>query len=102
MDPGAVAVIIVEPVPIAAGQDLGRIGEQHAGPLEIGIAREVRRIALAEKDEDQAGIVARRIARDPHPLAEGPVLVRLLDALAGRIVAPAMIAAAQTVALDPA
>src|SRR6185312_6938440 len=102
MHPGPVAVIVVEAVPEAAGQDLDRVGDGDAGAIEIGIGREGRRRAVAEPGEDQPGIVARRMARDAHAVAEGPVLVGLLDALPIRREAPAVIAAAQGLAFDPA
>ncbi len=45
---------------------------------------------------------ARRVGRCPDLVAEGILLRRLLDALAGRVEAPAVIKAADRVALDPA
>ena len=102
MNPGHVAVVGVEPVPEGAGNHLGRIANDHAGLVEIGILAELRGLALAEIGEDEADIFARRIYFQFHARTERPVLVGLLVALAGLVEFPAVKAAAQPVSLDPA
>ena len=70
--------------------------------LEVGIARQRRRGAFAEVDEDQAEVFLGRAAADAHFLGEGFFLRRLFDALAGLIELPAVKAATNRVVFDPA
>ena len=70
--------------------------------LEVGIARQGRRVAFAEVDEDQAEVFLGRAAANANLLGEGFFLRRLLDALAGLIELPTVKAATNPVALDPA
>src|SRR6185312_15201996 len=70
--------------------------------LELGKARKRRRLALAEIGEDEAEIFLDRIGRDADLGGEGRALGRLLHALPGAVVQPAVIEAAQAIALDRA
>ncbi len=70
--------------------------------LDLGIAREGRRLAIAEIGEDEAHVLAQRIGRHLDLGGEGRALGRLLEALAGAVIEPAVIEAADAVALDPA
>ena len=90
---------ILEVVAIAAvGIDLDHAVEM----LELGMARELRRLAFAEEGEDQPEIFAHRVGRDRDLVAEGVLLGRLLEAAPVGRELPAVIEAAQRVALDPA
>src|SRR5262249_23652202 len=78
--------------------------------LELRVARQGRRperssiaaVSPAEVGEDQPEILLAGITADPHLAGEAGVLGRLLHALAGLIVFPAVVEAADAVALDPA
>ena len=102
MHPRHVGVVVVELVPEGDRQHLRRIGDDDAWLVEIGIAAEGGRGALAEEGEDEPAIFARGIGADFDAMRKWPLLGRLLDALAGRVELPAVIAAADGVALDPA
>src|SRR5262249_41950280 len=73
-------------------------------PLDLRrwIGREGGRRALAEIGEDEPQMSPRRIAADPHLAGEPRFLGRLLDALPAALEFPAVIDAADVVALDPA
>src|SRR5205823_2359033 len=78
--------------------------------LEVGVARERRRperssvvaFKVAQVGEDEAQVFLARIALDLDFLGEAGVLGGLLDALAGRVILPAVVEAAEAVPLDPA
>src|SRR5262249_5387419 len=78
--------------------------------LPAGIARQRRRperssiaaFTIAQVGENQAEILLRRVAADLHFAGEAGVLGGLLDALAGAVVLPAVVEAADAVALHPA
>src|SRR5579863_7108279 len=89
---------IVEIVAVAAVA----LGFEHALVLEIAIARERRRLAFAEIGEDQTEIFARRVRADTDRIREPLALRRRLDAASVGAVFPAVIKAAQRIALDPA
>src|SRR5215467_1904065 len=104
MDKGhveSVAVIIdaLEKVawPYLHGKDF-----QHTFFLEMGIARQRRRFALAQIGEDEPKILFSRITANANLFGEGFLLRGLLQALACAVVKPAMIHAADTVSFDPA
>src|SRR5439155_7915262 len=102
--------VIVEPVEVVAGPALGPDRDQDAWLLEVGIASEGRRperssiaaFSISQVGEREAQVVAHRVALDPHLAGEAGVLGGLLDALAGAVVLPPMIEAANAVALHPA
>ena len=90
---------ILEVVAIAAiGIDLDHAVEM----LELGLQRELGRRAGAEEGEDQAEVLTQRIGGERDLVAEGVFFRRLLDAGAGAVELPAVIEAAQRIALDPA
>ncbi len=66
------------------------------------VGREGRRLALSEIGVDEAEIFAGRIAADPHLAGKPRLLGRLFEALPGAVEFPAVIDAADVVALDPA
>src|SRR5437879_2409026 len=70
--------------------------------LELGQRLERRRLALTQVGEDQPEILARGIARDVHLGREARVLGGHLDALAGAVILPAVVEAAETVPFHPA
>src|SRR5581483_10544671 len=70
--------------------------------LEGGVARQLRRLAIAEIDEDQPEILLHRVGPDPDAAAEGLRLGRLLGALAGGVVLPAVVEAPDLFTLHPA
>src|SRR5262249_9722563 len=70
--------------------------------LEFGVARERWGGAFAQIGKDHAEVFLGGIARYSHLGREAGVLGRLLDALARAVVFPAVVEAAQAVALHPA
>ena len=95
--------IVVHPVVVVAGPYLRQTDAEDAVlSLEGGHAREPGGLTLPQIRIDQADVVPHRITLDAHLGGEGIRLPRLLDALPGRAVLPAVIAAADGVALDPA
>ena len=70
--------------------------------LEVRIAGQQRRLALAEISEHEAQVLLAGVRADLHLVGEGFRLGGLLDALPGVVVFPAVIEAAHGVALDPA
>src|SRR5436190_1947604 len=66
------------------------------------MARQSWRLTFAEVTPDQAQVLLRGVAADAHLALERFVLARLLDALPGGIVFPAVVQAAEAVVLHPA
>src|SRR5579885_3308238 len=75
---------------------------KHAWLLEIRVARQGWGIAVTEVGEDEAEVLLGGVAADAHLGREGGVLGRHLHALAGGVVLPAVVEAADAVALHPA
>jgi len=69
--------------------------------LQFRIAWQWRRRSRAEVGEDQAQILLRGAATNGYFLRETFVFRRLLDALAGAVVFPAVIETADAIVLDP-
>ena len=63
---------------------------------------ETAALAFAEEGEDQTEIFLRRPAANFYFLGKAVVFGRLLDALAGAVVFPAMVETADAIVLDPA
>jgi len=100
---------VLDVVEVVAGAKVGaaredaiafqlRVARQRRWPERSGIAA----FGIAQVGEDEAQILLARIARDPHLAGEAGVLGGLLDALAGAVVLPAVVEAADAVPLDPA
>src|SRR6185503_3221322 len=70
--------------------------------FEAWIARQRRRLALAEIGEDQADVFFHRITRNADFVRERLSFRRLLDALSRAVIFPAMIKTTYAFALDPA
>src|SRR5262249_41085276 len=60
------------------------------------------RASIAQVGEDQAEVLLRGVALDPHLAGEAGILGGLLDTLARPVVLPAVVEAADAVALHPA
>src|SRR5215204_3092475 len=91
---------VLEAAEIVARPRVGGIGDDPL-LLQLWIPAELRRLTLSEIGEDQAEILADRVAPDLDPIAEGLRLGRLFRALPASIVLPAMVEAPKLVALDP-
>ena len=92
---------VLEALQPVARHELGLVLDQpFAERRRVG--RKGRRRPLAEIGEDDAEMLARRIGPDLDLAGEPGLLGRLLDALPGAVEFPAMIDAADIVALDPA
>ncbi len=92
---------VLQPV---ARPDLVALEQHHTLLFKLGFARQVehRWFAFAEVGEDQAAILVHGIGRHTDArLGTGP-LGGAFDALAARVVFPAVVHAAQFVPLDPA
>src|SRR5579871_3457779 len=70
--------------------------------LETWQSRHRRCPSFAEVDEYQPKIRLRRIAQNAHPTGKRRIFGRYLDTLPARVVHPAMVEAAEAVALHPA
>ena len=75
---------------------------QDAFALELRIPREWRRLPLAQIGEDEPQVVADRVAPDLDAGTEGLWLGGLLGALPVPVVLPAVVEAADLLALHPA
>jgi hypothetical protein len=104
---------VLDPVAVAVGSDVGRRQTHEAVGIDVlqeGIPRQgwrperssIAAFSIAQVSKDQAEILLDRIALDLDFAGEARILGRLLDALAGGIVLPAVVEAADAVALDPA
>src|SRR5207247_1197543 len=91
---------VLDVLEVVALADVGR-GAPYALLLEGREARQRRGLALAQVDEDQTQIFLRGKAPNADPLTERLRLGRLLDALPAAVVLPAVVEAAQLIALDP-
>ena len=69
--------------------------------FEIGVARKVRCLAVADISEDQPQIFSHRIGSQPHGFRRRFIFGRNLHALTAAVVLPAVKAAANAVAFDP-
>src|SRR5207253_10957977 len=103
LDPVAVAVrtyvsrrVTHEAVGIDVLQE--RVPWQWGRPEHSSIAA----FSVTEIGEDEAEVLLDGVALDPHFAGEAGVLGGLLDALAGAVVLPAVVDAAEAVPLDPA
>ena len=93
---------ILQVVEEVAGARIAVDVEHDVIGFEGGKAGQLRRLPLAQIGEDQAQILAGRIAADLYLVAEGLGLGRLLHAPATAVILPAVIEAADVLALDPA
>ena len=100
---GRMGGVVVHPAEVVARPVLRQTGADHAfGGVEIGEAGQRGRLPLAKVGEDEPQVVLHRVAADLHLGGEGVGLARLLHALAGGVVLPAVVAAPERVALHPA
>ena len=90
---------LVEEAPVAPAL----LGLDECAWFVIGVEpRKFRRLTGPEIDENEAQVLARRIARDFHPVVGRALFRRAIDTLALAVVLPAVVVAAHAVAFDPA
>src|SRR5438105_869912 len=77
-------------------------GLDYAFQLHAGVVRRRRSLAVAQISEDQAQVLDDRIALDLDLWRERRIFQRRLDTLARSVVLPAVVAAADLIAFDPA